>query len=79
MLKGTKRHHNGHMNQNLVICKYLGIIDRAAVTHPLRNDKDVGSNPAAAKRKTDIGDPPTEGSPMVWTGSQWKTGDVKPN
>ena len=20
-----------------------------------------------------------EGSPMVWTGSQWKTGDVKPN
>ena len=69
MLKGTKWHHNGHINQNLLICKYLGGQDRAAVKRPLRNDKDVGSNPAAAKRKTDVGDPPTEGCPMVWTRS----------
>ena len=53
--------------------------DGAGVMHPLRNDRDVGSNPAAGKQKSDIGDPPTEGSPMVWTGSEWKTGDVKPN
>ena len=26
----------------------------------VRNDKEVGSNPAAAKRKTDIGGPPPQ-------------------
>ena len=34
--------------------------DRAAVKRPLRTDKDVGSNPAAAKRKTDIEEPPSQ-------------------
>ena len=30
--------------------------------------------------KTDIGGPPPQKSgPIVWTGPQWKTGDVKPN
>ena len=38
---------------------------------PRRNDKDVGSNPAATRS--------TEGGRMVWTGSQWKTSCVKPN
>ena len=44
------------------------------------NTQDVGSNPAATRNeKTDIGGPPTEGGPRVWTGSNWETGDVKPN
>ena len=40
------------------------------VSRPLRNDKDVGSNPAA-----DIGDPLQK----VAQWSTWKTGNVKPN
>ena len=54
----------------------------AAVTRSHGNDQDVGWNPAAAckNKKSDIGEtPPTEGGLMVWTGSKWKTGDVKPN
>ena len=44
------------------------------------NVQEVGSNPAGARNENQtLGDPPTEGGPMVWTGSQWKTGDVKPN
>ena len=38
------------------------------VTRSHGNDQDVGSNPATARN--DIG---------VWTGSQWKTSDVKLN
>ena len=34
--------------------------DSAAVKCPLHCDKVVGSNPAAAKRKTDIGEPPPQ-------------------
>ena len=34
---------------------------------PLRNDKDVGSNLAAAKRKTDIGGPPPQ-KVAQWSG-----------
>ena len=45
-------------------CKHMnggeGGQDRAAVKRPLSNDKDVGSNPAPAKRKTDIGGPPPQ-------------------
>ena len=65
------------VDQCILCTEVLGGQHSAAVKRPLRNDKDVGSNPAAAERKTDIGDPPTEGSSMVWTGSKWKTGDVK--
>ena len=39
---------------------------------------DVGSNPTTTRNENQtLGDPPTEGSPRVWTGSKWKTGDVK--
>ena len=38
--------------------------DRVAVKHPHRKDKDMGSNPAVIKKRT-LGDPPTEGSPMI--------------
>ena len=49
-----------------------------AVTRPHGNVQDVGSNPAVARNgKWTLGDPPTEGGPMVQAGSQWKTGDVK--
>ena len=34
------------------------------VKRPHREDKDVGSNPAANEKRT-LGHPPTEGSPMV--------------
>ena len=61
------------------ISSHVGGQSGAAVIRPHGYDQDMGSNPAAAKRKSDIGDPPSEGSPMVWTGSKWKTGDVKPN
>ena len=61
-------------------CQSWGVKIGWRLRRPPHNEKDVGSNPAATrKEKSDIGDPPTEGSPMVWTGSQWKTGDVKPN
>ena len=37
------------------------------VTRPHGNVQDVGSNPGAARNeKSDMGDSPTEGSPMVW-------------
>ena len=44
------------------ICGHLtlGGQDRAAVKCLLGNDKDVGSNPAAAKQKTDIGGSPPQ-------------------
>ena len=42
-----------------------------------KTDKIVFCHKIKTTPKTDIGDPPTEGSPMVWTGSQWKTSDVK--
>ena len=36
------------------------------VKRPLRNDKDVGSNPAAAmNEKWTLGDAPTEGGPRI--------------
>ena len=51
-----------------------------AVTRSYGNDQDVGSNPATARNENQtLGTPCTEGGPRVWTGSQWKTGDVKPN
>ena len=55
----------------------LGGQDSAAVRRLLHCDKDVGSNPAAAKRKTDIGTPLHSRCPNSQAGSQWKTGDVK--
>ena len=54
------------------------LLTSAAERRPHGNVQDLDSNPAGARNeKSDIGDPPTEGSPMVWTGSQWKTGVVK--
>ena len=41
--------------------------DRVAVKRPHREDKDVGLNPAATEIRT-LGDPSTEGSPMVQQG-----------
>ena len=38
--------------------------DSAAVRRPLHCDKDGGSNPAAAKRKTDIGQTPAQKVPQ---------------
>ena len=39
---------------------------RVAVKRQLCNDKDVGSNPTDTRNeKRTLGDPPTEGSPMV--------------
>ena len=38
----------------------------AVVAHPHGNTQDMGSNPAATRNEKQIlGDPPTEGSPMV--------------
>ena len=51
----------------------------AAVSRPHGNHQDVGSNPATARNENQTWGTPTEGGPRVWTGSQWKTGDVKPN
>ena len=43
-----------------------------------RNDKDVDLNPTTTRNETrTLGDAPSEGSPMVQTGSQWKTSNVK--
>ena len=40
--------------------------DRVAVKRPLRDDKDVCSNPAATRTKLDFGKAPcTEGAPMI--------------
>ena len=50
------------------------------VERPHCNDKDVDSNPTTARNENQTlgaSPPPTEGSPRVWTGSEWKTGDVK--
>ena len=51
----------------LVFFSDANVPNRVAVKHPHYNDKDVGSKPTAAIRneKTDIGGPPTEGSPIV--------------
>ena len=38
--------------------------DRVVVKRLHSEGKDVGSNPAATEKRT-LGDPPTEGSPMV--------------
>ena len=52
--------------------------DRVVVKHPLRNDKDVGSNPAATRYgKTDIGGRPYRMCPNGPAGSEWKTCDIK--
>ena len=47
----------------------------------LLNDKDVSLNPAVTRNeKRTFGDPfHKKSGPIVWTGYQWKTGDVKPN
>ena len=40
-----------------------------AVTHPLGNHQDVGSNPATARKRKKKGlsaDPSTEDAPIVW-------------
>ena len=63
----------------VLVCD-LGSQNRVAVNHPHCNHKDVGSNRTATRNdKRILGDPLTEGGPMVGTGSQWKTADVKPN
>ena len=48
---------------------------------PPPNDKDVGSNPAATRTegKKTLGRPLHRRCPNSLAGSQWKTGDVKPN
>ena len=67
-------------------CTNISGQSSTAVSRPQGNVQDVGSNPACARNENQtLGDPPppppppTEGGPMVWTGSQWKTGDVKPS
>ena len=71
---------SGHKGRPHIFPYTKGVKIGKRLRRPRRNDKDVGSNPAATRNeKSDIGDPPTEGSPMVWTGSKWKTDDVKPN
>ena len=54
---------------------YIGGQSCTAVERPHSNDKDVGSDPTAARYEKQ--DSPTECSPRVLTGSQWKTSDVK--
>ena len=49
-----------------------GVVLRGSKRLP-PNDKDVGSNPAATRNKQN------RHWETVWTGSQWKTSDVKPN
>ena len=53
-------------------------VNIVVVKHSHREDNDVCSNPAAPKKQT-LGDPRTEGSSMVQTGSEWKTSDIKLN
>ena len=48
------------------------------VKRPHCNDENVGSNPTTTRNENQtLGDLPTEGSPRVLTGSEWKTSDVK--
>ena len=54
---------------------YLGGQDRVVVKRPLRNDKDVGSNPTATRNENW-----TLGGPLhrrCRTGSEWKTSGVE--
>ena len=47
---------------------------------PLPNEKYVGSNPAATRNEEHtLGRPLHRRFPNCAAGSQWKTGDVKPN
>ena len=65
----------------LYLFTYLGGQSGAAVTCPHGNHQDVGSNPATAKneKKRTMGRPLHRRCPNSVAGSQWKTGDVKPN
>ena len=55
----------------------LGGQDRLSVKRPLRNDMDVGSNPAATRKKRKLEGPLHCRCPNGSAGSQWKTSDVK--
>ena len=57
----------------------LGSQSSVAGTRPHCNGKDVGSNPAAIRNvKRTLGDSLHGRWPNGPTGSEWKTGDVKP-
>ena len=57
------------------ISSNLGGQDWVAAKRMLRNDKDVGSNPAPTRnKKQTLGDSPTEGSPMVQQGPSGRLG-----
>ena len=56
----------------------LGGQSSVVIKRPHCYHGDVGSNPTTTRNENQtLGDPPTEGSQRVWTGSKWKTGDVK--